>query len=280
MFVKRNIIKFSCAGLIFSGFLGLTSLNANAEFSDGAAIKDDNYTKNKAYYEKLEKAKDKEMEAEEKAYQIKQSKQMKKHGVTKVANEYYTIPVNYIKQQYKNYCGVAAGVEALSFHKNKSKSSEKLPSQNSFGTTIGILPNKGATASTYLADGLNKYKYVFKFSSNPYVVGNIAQYANPKGKLVMRIKSTLRTKKIAPIVLTETRFISQYKQTNYRHYVTVSGYNGGKSEVRLVDPNHHTEFTKGKPYWTSLGGTSKNSKGLAKAVYTADQTSSNPVMVW
>ncbi|KLV16606.1 MULTISPECIES: C39 family peptidase [Niallia] len=254
-----------------------TETKANDDISTGAALNDPNYIQNEEYYNSLEEKRDKQTEREEQAFQ-------KKQAMSKVAaktNEHYTISVKYNKQQYSNFCGVAAGRQSLSFHKLKSGSSDKLPSQKHFGNTIGTLPNGGGTKSTFLADGLNKYKYVYKFSGNPYIVGNIAKYSKPAVKLETRVKTTLRNKKTAPILLTRTDFIEQYRGTKYRHYVTVSGYDKNADEFRLVDPNHHTEFTKGGTYWSKLK-TTVSKKGVARAVYEADKETkgSNPVMVW
>ncbi|MFB7033305.1 C39 family peptidase [Bacillus altitudinis] len=262
--------------LLVSVFLVPNSGYAAAQKNSQTSSVDLDYIKNKAYYKKLEIEKDKQMEKEEKAFQAKQKKKIK---TLSKSNEYYTIPVTYKKQKYFNYCGVAAGVQALSFHKKQSGSSEELPSQDHFGITIGTLPKKKGTSSTYLANGLNKYKYVYKFSKNPYIVGDIAQYSKPAVKLENRIKSTLRQKKTAPIILLDTKWLKRYKGKSYRHYVTVSGYNKNADQLRLVDPNHHTKYTGGKAYWEKLG-TTKSKYGVAVAVYAADVASPNPVMVW
>jgi hypothetical protein len=242
------------------------------EFNTGAALDDFDYLKNEDYYKSLEEQRDNEILKEEQA--LRQSLTL-----AATSNEYYTISVTYNKQAYFNFCGVAAGRQALSFHKQKSGSSEPLPTQDYFGRSIGTLPNGGGTSSTYLANGLNQYKSVYKFSNTPYIVGNIAEFAQPAVKLETRVKATLRDKATAPILLTNTKYIDQYRGTEYRHYVTVSGYDQAADSFRIVDPNHHTEYTSGGTYWSRLR-TSVSSTGIARAVYEADKKSTNPVMVW
>lgn len=178
---------------------------------------------------------------------------------------------------YKN-CGVAAGISALSFHKTKINSKEKLPTQEHFGNTIGTLPNKGGTSSTYLTSGLNKYKTALKFKDTPYIMGNVSQFSKPEDKIASRITSTLSSNSTAPILLTRTYKLNKKYTKNYRHYVTVSGYKTKDKKVRLIDPNHHTEFTGGKAYWTDLGSKTKN--GVTKSVYNADVEGNNAVMIW
>ncbi|EON70928.1 C39 family peptidase [Lysinibacillus sphaericus] len=239
---------------------------------NGVSNVDIDYMENKEYYDGLAKQRDLEIAERE--------KQEQKQGLAR-ASAYYTIPVTYNKQAYSNFCGPAAGRQALSFHKEKSKSNDSLPSQDNFGVTIGTLPNKGGTQSTNLRNGLNQYKNVYGFSSNPYIVGNLTDSANPANTFISRITDSLKNQKTAPILLTETEWIEQYKGTNYRHYVTISGYNESGQTLRVVDPNHHTEFTGTGTYWTSIGKATDNTttgKGIAKATYKAD--GANPAMIW
>ena len=132
-------------------------------------------------------------------------------------------------------CGVAAGISALSFHKTKINSKEKLPTQEHFGNTIGTLPNKGGTSSTYLTSGLNKYKTALKFKDTPYIMGNVSQFSKPEDKIASRITSTLSSNSTAPILLTRTYKLNKKYTKNYRHYVTVSGYKTKDKKVRLID---------------------------------------------
>ncbi|GIN87577.1 hypothetical protein J6TS2_39630 [Heyndrickxia sporothermodurans] len=253
-----------------------TKMQDESESNTGAALVDPNYTQNEEYYKSLEEERDKQIEKEEQVFQRKQAAA----GMLAATNEYYTISVTYNKQQYWNFCGVAAGRQALSFHKSKSRSSERLPSQEHFGRSIGTLPEVGGTKSTFLAKGLNQYKYVYKFSGNPYIVGNIRQFAKPAVALEKRVKSTLRNKKTAPILLARTDFLDEYKGRKFRHYVTVSGYDKNADKFRLVDSNHYTQYTHGGTYWSRLR-TTTSGKGIAKAVYVAEgKKGKNPVMVW
>ncbi|MDM5248723.1 C39 family peptidase [Lysinibacillus sp. G4S2] len=255
------------------GALPENSKAASEEENDsGVSNFDTDYMENKEYYDELAKQRDLEIAERE--------KREREQGLARAA-AYYTIPVTYNKQAYTNFCGPAAGRQALSFHKAKSKSKESLPSQENFGVTIGVLPEKGPTRSTDLRNGLNKYKNVYSFSSNPYIVGRIIDSKDPQTTFISRITDTLKEQKTAPILLTETEWIKQYKGTNYRHYVTISGYKESDKTLRVVDPNHHTEFTGTGTYWTSIGSatdTTTDGKGIAKAVYIAD--GANPAMIW
>lgn len=265
--MKKKYIKSATASILLFSMLSTTTLNVSAESKNGVELDDPAYSKKIEYYQKLEKERDLQIE-----------KQEKKKVKTLSSSKVYTIPVKYIKQQYSNYCGVAAGISALSFHKTKSKSSEKLPTQKHFGNTVGTLPNKGGTSSTYLTAGLNKYKTVFKFKNTPYIMGNVAQFSRPEDKISSRIKSTLSSESTAPILLTRTYKLTPRYTKNYRHYVTVSGYNTKNKKIRLVDPNHHTKFTGGKAYWANLGSKTKN--GVTKSMYKADIEGNNAVMIW
>lgn len=252
------------------------------EMDSGASLIDENYIQNEEYYKGLEKAKDEQIEKEEQVFQGKR--------MAARANEYYTINVPHKKQEHFNFCGVAAGVQTLAFHKAKSGDSTKLPEQKTFGWTIGVLPEKSGTTSTSLATGLNAYKTTYGFKSNPYIVGNIAQFDKPAVTLENRVKNTLRAKTNAPILLLHTEKLSRYvlAPKNYRHYVIVSGYDQGKDQFRLVDSNHVTVIDKntnnkvafGGIYWSKLG-TTGSAKGVARAVFEANiKTAKNPVMVW
>lgn len=245
------------------------------ENESGVSNVDIDYMENKEYYDELAKQRDLEIAERE--------KQEQRQGLPR-AVAYYTIPVTYNKQAYKNFCGPASGRQALSFHKAKSKSKEALPTQEHFGVTIGVLPEKGGTQSTNLRDGLNKYKNVYSFSSNPYIVGGIIDSKDPQKTFISRISDTLKGQKTAPILLTRTEWIDEYDGASFRHYVTISGYNESKKVLRVVDPNHLTKYTKGGTYWTSIGtatDTNKDGLGIAKAVYQAEkEVPQNPVMIW
>ncbi|WP_026676223.1 C39 family peptidase [Fictibacillus gelatini] len=238
----------------------------------GATLYDPEYVRNEKYYKSLEEKKDRQIEKEETMF---------KSNFAASSNEHYTISVNPNMQKYWNFCGVASGRQALSFHKLKSKSSEPLPSQDYLGRSMGVFPGKGAATSTWIAHALNQYKYVYKFSSNPYVIGNIAQFDYPAVKLETRVKATLRSKKTAPILLLKTKYMPNYKRRDWRHYVTVSGYDKNADEFRLVDPNDHTDVIPKPVYWERIRTTKQGVKGIAQAVYKANkETSKNPVMVW
>ncbi|GEK35396.1 hypothetical protein [Kurthia sibirica] len=49
--------------------------------------------------------------------------------------------------------------------------------------------------------------------------------------------------------------------------------------MRIVDPNHYTEYTSSGSYWASIAK-STSKLGITRAVNEADLESSNPVMVW
>ncbi|MEQ6353450.1 C39 family peptidase [Lysinibacillus sp. M3] len=242
------------------------------ENGSGASNVDIDYIENKEYYDQLARQRDLEIAEREKREQ--------EQGLAR-ASAYYTIPVTYNKQAYKNFCGPASGRQALSFHNVKSKSKEALQTQEHFGVTIGVLPEKGPTKSTDLSNGLNKYKNVYGFSSTPYIVGSIIDSNDPQKTFISRIIDSLKNEKTAPILLTETEWIEQYKGTNFRHYVTISGYKESNKTLRVVDPNHHTKYTGTGTYWTTIGiatDTTREGKGIAKAVYKAD--GANPAMIW
>lgn len=263
----EKIFNLAMVFLIILGVISLPKIVAASPNNSGALNIDKEYLKNKKYYDDLEKQRDKEIEKKE------------KNSLSKQATKKYTINVTYFKQEYYNFCGVASGVQALSFHKSKSGSKEKLPTQKHFGNTIGVLPKGAGTSSTKLANGLNQYKHVYKFKDTPYIVGNIAQFDKPETKLKSRVRDTLSGKKTAPILLLRTDFLKNYEGKEFRHYVTVSGYDETKNKMRLVDPNHHTKYTNGGIYWAPIG-TKTSAYGITKAMYEADKESENPVMVW
>lgn len=229
-----------------------------------------------------------------------------KMKISQDKKEFYSIPVTYTKQAYSNFCGVASGIQALSFHKKKSNSKDKLPTQKHFGVTIGVLANKGGTSSTKLRNGLNQYKHVYKFSKTPYIVGNISQFKNPAKQFESRVKSSLKNKTTAPIILVDTESMHKRYTKNYRHYVTVTAYDSSKKMVKLMDPNHIASFSSSKGYWAKITvsniSTAKNEsykinkankskkhkqkripnkyKSITTALLTSEKTSPNPVMVW
>ncbi|AVK86156.1 hypothetical protein C3943_22955 [Lysinibacillus sp. B2A1] len=272
--MKKKYVLSAMFLLMMNASVLPENTKAASEIENDNAVSnvDINYIENKEYYDELERQRDLEIAERE--------KQRAKQGLAR-ASAYYTIPVTYNMQEYTNFCGPASGRQALSFHKANSNSNQALPSQEQFGITIGVLKNGNGTSSTNLANGLNQYKNVYGFSSNPYIVGNLSQATNPTNTFISRISATLGDSKTAPILLTETQWISQYKGKNYRHYVTISGYNQSDNTLRVVDPNHNTQYTGTGTYWTSIGNatdTSTDKTGIAKAVYKAE--GGNPVMVW
>lgn len=136
---------------------------------------------------------------------------------------------------------------------------------------------KAGSSSYGLRNALNKYASTYKFKSK-YVVGNVT--LSQQGTWESRIKNNLITKRKAPILLYETRYLDRYKGRNIRHYNSIQAwsynYKTGLKRVKSVDP-HYSKSYFGK-HWDNVGSSKKN--GAFRSTGKAYRKGGNPNMVY
>lgn len=196
----------------------------------------------------------------------------------------YTIPVNVYKQEKNNWCGAAAIVQTLSFHKTKSGSSTALPTQGTIASKLGIYSSGGA-ASTTMASVLNQYKSSFGYTDRTYSATDIADKTNAFEWLYSRLRASVINQTYAPIVLIQTGNLTGIKRyydegISCRHYVTIGGIretvdlqgnNIMSREIQTVDP-HYNSAVRGK-YWDE-------SSTVYQSMLRADNNGTNKVLIY
>lgn len=203
---------------------------------------------------------------------VMESKLGRSVGILQIADgEWYSVNMTARRQSNGYYCGPAAVLQNLTFHKG---STSGLPSQTTLANLAGTT---SAGSSSYgLRDALNNYSSKYKFSK--YVVGNVT--TSQQTTWESRIKNNLITARRAPILLYETGNLPRYKNKNLRHYNSVRSwsydYISKTKKIRNVDP-HYSDTYFGT-HWDPVG--SKSAKGAFLATAKAYRNGGNPNMIY
>ncbi|QCT01761.1 hypothetical protein E6C60_1043 [Paenibacillus algicola] len=187
----------------------------------------------------------------------------------------YTVGVPNYQQETSYWCGPAAVRQTLAFHKNKSNSTQSLPSQTTLASLAGTSTDGSTT--TGLAKALNNYNGTF--GSFVYVAADITTAGSASAAFDLfksRVTSPIINETYAPIVLLETVYLDRYSGRGIRHYNTVSGWNNTAGQLRLVDPHNNNQYLG--TFWDPMGSGSSN--GVFRAVYNADLNGTNKAMVY
>lgn len=195
----------------------------------------------------------------------------------------YLIDVPNYKQEKNNWCGPACVRQTLAFHAKKSGISVgNVPSQSSLATSLGIY-NSGGASTASMTSLINNYKSTLGFSGYTYSKCNFNNQSNKIEWLYSMLRTRMKNKNCAPILLFETGTaggLQKYVGYTYRHYNTISGVEETVDAntnsimgryIRRVDPHYNSNF---------MGVHYDPLQCVAESLALADTNGSNYVIIY